>query len=135
MIYTKNLKDITINQLEGFFVGWPNPPSNKSFLDLLKGSHFAYVAIENSNVVGFVSVISDGVLSAYIPLLEVLPDYQGRGIGSTLLRKSLEDLKNLYMIDLSCDIEKVSYYKQFGFYESTNMMIRNYDNQNGVITL
>ena len=30
-------------------------------------------------VVGFVTAISDGVLSAYIPLLEVLPEYQGAG--------------------------------------------------------
>ena len=37
---------------------------------------------ENTNqVVGFVTAISDGVLSAYIPFLEVLPEYKSIGIG------------------------------------------------------
>ncbi len=30
-----------------------------------------------TSVVGFVNALSDGRLSAYIPLLEVLPDYRG----------------------------------------------------------
>ena len=65
-------------------------------------------------MVGFVTAISDGVLSAYVPLLEVLPDYQGRGIGSELICRMLARLNDLYMVDLVCDAELVPFYERLG---------------------
>lgn len=135
MKYEMNIEHITVDQLNGFFVGWPNPPSNERFLDLLKGSFMVALAIENNQVVGFVQAISDGVLSAYIPLLEVLPEYQGKGIGTKLMTLLLDCLKEFYMIDLACDPDKVAYYEKMGFCEGSSMMIRNYGYQSGVIIL
>ena len=63
------------------------------------------MTINRTSVVGFVTAVSDGVLSAYIPLLEVLPEYQDRGIGSELMRRILEQLDDLYMVDVLCDAE------------------------------
>ena len=60
------------------------------------------------------TAISDGVISAYIPLLEVLPDFQGRGIGKELTGRLLEELDGLYMVDLSCDEELVPFYEGLG---------------------
>ena len=90
MIYTTVIEDITSNQLNGFFVGWPNPPSPEVHLKLLEKSSHAVLAVddESANVVGFITAISDGVLSAYIPFLEVLPPFQGQGIGQQLLKKN-----------------------------------------------
>jgi hypothetical protein len=65
--YVTSLDDITSSQLNGFFVGWPNPPGNETFLKLLKGSYKIVIALENEKIIGFISAISDGVLSAYIP--------------------------------------------------------------------
>jgi ribosomal protein S18 acetylase RimI-like enzyme len=59
-------------------VGWPNPPSDEVFLKLLKDSYRVVLAFDNEKLIGFISAISDGVLSAYIPLLEVLPEYQSK---------------------------------------------------------
>ncbi len=86
---------------------------------------------ETNQVVGFVTAISDKVLSAYIPLLEVLPDYQFRGIGRTLMEKMLEQLAGLYMIDLTCDEMMQKMYAQLGFRPMTAMMIRDFQNQAG----
>lgn len=63
--------------LSGFFVGWPDPPSPERHLQILKNSRFVVIAVDDqaSRVVGFVNAVSDGILSAYIPLLEVLPDH------------------------------------------------------------
>jgi ribosomal protein S18 acetylase RimI-like enzyme len=36
--------------------------------------------------IGFETAISDGRLTAYIPLLEVLPTYRNRGVGSQLIK-------------------------------------------------
>jgi predicted N-acetyltransferase YhbS len=65
-------------------------------------------------VVGFITAISDGVLSAYIPLLEVLKPYQGQGIGGRLVQRMLDQLNGYYMIDLLCDPELESFYARFG---------------------
>jgi len=72
------------------------------------------VAKDGERVVGFVTAISDGVLSAYVPLLEVLPDHQGRGIGSELVRRLLDRLGDLYMIDVVCDENVVPFYERLG---------------------
>ena len=81
----------------------------------------------SDQVVGFVTAISDGVLSAYISLLEVLPEFQGRGIGSELMRRLLDQLKGLYMVDTLCDVDVQAYYARFGMQRATGMRIRRYD--------
>ena len=63
-------------------------------------------------MVGFITAISDGVLSAFIPLLEVLPA-PGPGIGSELVRRMLSELEDFYMVDLVCDPELEPFYRRF----------------------
>jgi len=55
----------------------------------------------DSPIGGCVTAITDGILSAYIPLLEVLPSHQGHGIGRALMRRVLTLLGEYYMVDLS----------------------------------
>jgi ribosomal protein S18 acetylase RimI-like enzyme len=112
--YRESVVGLTADSLRGFFVGWPQPPSAERLLELLRSSTYAVVAVDGERVVGFVTAISDGVLSAYVPLLEVLPDYQGRGIGSELARRVLAPLEGLYMVDLACDEELVPFYERLG---------------------
>ncbi len=116
-------------QLTGFFVDWLRQPTREAHLDILHGSAHLVVAIdkESDHVVGFVTAISDGVLSAYISLLEVLPEWQGRGIGSELMGRLLKQLKDLYMVDVLCDPDVQAYYARFGMQRSQGMCIRRYD--------
>ncbi len=127
---TNILKDLA---LDGFFVGWPNPPSNEAFIKLLEGSYKVVLAVDDQRLVGFITAISDGVLSSYIPFLEVLPQYQSKGIGKELVSRMKEQLGHLYMIDLLCDQALVSYYERLGMLPATGAMIRNYKNQCGAI--
>lgn len=126
--------NITADNLHGFFAGWRNPPAEETHLKLLADSDYIVLAIdsETGNAVGFITAISDGVLSAYIPFLEVLPDYQRQGIGSELVRQMLEKLDGLYMVDLLCESELQTFYARFGMEEATGMTIRNYRRQSGV---
>ena len=66
-------------------------------------------------VVGFVNAVGDGVLAAYVPCLEVLPAWQGQGIGSELVRRILDALESRYMVDLVCDEDVVPFYERLGF--------------------
>jgi ribosomal protein S18 acetylase RimI-like enzyme len=112
--YVEDAGGVRPEDVEGFFVGWPRRPSPERHLELLRGSDHLVLALDGARVVGFVTAISDGVLSAYIPLLEVLPEYQGRGIGSELMRRVLVQLEHLYMVDLCCDADLEPFYRRFG---------------------
>lgn len=131
--YTDSTDGITEEQLAGFFEGWPDPPSTATHLKILKGSRTIVLALDEktSSVVGFVTVVSDGVLAAYIPLLEVLPEYRGKGIGSELVRRAMEELGGLYMVDLVCDPRMEQFYSRFGMKPAHAMAIRRYERQSG----
>lgn len=133
IVYSDSLEKIRLENLQGFFVGWPSPPTPETLYKLLEGSDEFILAVddENNKVVGFITAITDNVLSAYIPLVEVLPDYQKHGIGKELMEKMLEKLQDFYMIDTSCDENLKSFYSQFGMQEAVAMIKRNYDKQSG----
>lgn len=126
--YSSSLEKIGVEQLVGFFDGWPNPPTPEMLLRLLRGSSEVILAFdrETAAVVGFITAISDGVLSAYIPLLEVRPQWRGQGIGQELTRRMLARLKGLYMIDLVCDPELQPFYARLGMRPANAMVVRNY---------
>lgn len=134
IIYQNTMTAISSGQLRGFFVGWPNPPSPETHLRILQGSTIFELALDeqSSMVVGFVTAISDGVSCAYIPLLEVLPAYQGQGIGTKLMMKMLTRLREHYMIDLLCDPALQSFYATVGMQPAVGMCLRNYEHQAGI---
>lgn len=131
--YKHSINGITENALQGFFIGWPNPPTPRTLLSILTNAYRVVVAVDstNGNVVGFTYAISDGILAAYIPLLEVLPAYQGKGIGKELVRQLTESLGELYMIDVVCDEDIVPFYASLDFHRAVGMMKRNYHRQQG----
>ena len=126
--YVDSIEGVTADQLHGFFVGWPNPPAPKTHLRLLDNSDEIVLAVdeETGSIVGFITAISDSVLSAFIPFLEVLPGYRGWGIGAELTRRMLEKLSGLYGVNLACDPDSQPFYARFDMKPSTGMMLRDY---------
>lgn len=131
--YIDNVNDLNPDMLTGFFSGWKNYPSSEKHLTLLQNSEYIILALddEKNKVAGFINAISDGVLSAYIPLIEVLPEYQRCGIGSELVKRMMEKLKDYYMIDIVCDEDLQKFYEKSGLQKYTAMIKRNYDKQSG----
>ncbi len=131
--YLDTAEHLPPEQLRGFFVGWANPPSTETHLRILTSSaHVALAKDDQANrIVGFATAISDGTLAAAIPLLEVLPAYQGRGIGTELLRRILDATAGLYMTDLTCDPDSVGFYQRFGLDRAAAMIRRSYHAQSG----
>jgi len=115
VVYTTDVAGLSPADLEGFFVDWPSRPTPEKHVEILRGSDHVVLARDGDagRVLGFVTAISDGVLSAFIPLLEVLPERQGQGIGSELTRRMLAELEDFYMVDLVCDPELQPFYERF----------------------
>lgn len=131
--FQRDLEGVTPARLRGFFGGWPNPPTPETHLRILRGSTAVVLAVdgEADRVVGFVTAISDGVLSAYLPLLEVLPAYRRRGIGGELVRRVLVALGDLYMVDVICDAGVLPFYRAIGLRPATGASLRRYALQSG----
>lgn len=129
--YTEKIEDLGPENLTGFFVGWPNPPSPETHLAILRGSYRVVLAKDGERVIGFVNAISDGVLAAFVPLLEVLPEYQGQGIGSELMSRMEKELSDLYSLDLVCDTDVQPFYERLEWLKSAGMSRRNYARQSG----
>ena len=137
MIDWRNSPDgIGPDQLTGFFVGWPNPPDPETHLRILRHSDAVVLAVDEATgqVAGFITAITDHVITAYIPHLEVLPDYQGQGIGRELVVRMVARLHDLYAIDLVCDPDVEPFYEKLGFQRVGGMCVRNYDRQAGAPT-
>ena len=129
--YTNSVENIQHNQLQGFFVDWPTHPSPERHVEILHASHGVELAIdtETNQVVGFITVISDGILAGYIPLLEVLPEYQGKGVGKELVNRITARYENLYMLDVCCDDSVIPIYADNRFLQVAGMVKRNYERQ------
>ena len=83
--YQNNLTGVTAEQLSHFCVGWRYPISGEEMYAILNRSYCFVLAKDENNVVGFVNALSDGIKFAFIPMLEVLPEYKNLGIGTKLL--------------------------------------------------
>lgn len=127
--YVDALDGLTPDSLTGFFQGWPFHPSPEMHLRILQNSARVWLAMDDSRCVGFVNALTDGVFCAFLPLLEVLPEYRGRGIGSELVRRMAESFNSMYAVDLICDQHLTPFYQRLGFSTGTAMLRRNYANQ------
>jgi len=126
IVYTTQLRTMTPDHLIGFFVGWRHPRSPQDLLRILRSSDRIVLAIDDGtgHVIGFVNALTDGVQSAFIPLLEVLPEYQGHGIGKELVSRMIALLDDVPCIDLACDPEVQPFYERCGMVRSVGMSLR-----------
>lgn len=127
--YSTNAEDIVDLEVSGFFEGWASKPSEDMLRKSVRNADYTVLAIddERKRLAGYITALSDGVLSAYIPFLEVEKTYQKQGIGHELVRKMSERLGHLYMVDLVCDTELAGFYERSGFKPYHAMIRRDYD--------
>jgi N-acetylglutamate synthase-like GNAT family acetyltransferase len=103
-------------------VGWREISAKRAQTGL-GNTAFQIVAEDDNIPVGMARVISDGGYIMYIADVVVHPEYQGYGIGKTMLNKimeyihgSMEDGETVFVCLMAAK-GRESFYKQFGFKE------------------
>lgn len=81
----------------------------------MRGYQTVFSARDGNRLVGMVCAMDDGVMTAYVHYLLVSPDYQGRGIGTHLLRLLKEKYRDYQRIAIIAYCEKIPFYEKQGF--------------------
>ena len=87
----------------------------------LKNSVLDIVAYDQEKAVGMGRIVGDGAIYCYVQDVVIHPNYQGKGIGSTILNKLIEKVaQNLedgerMSLGLVAAQGKESFYRKFGF--------------------
>lgn len=97
-------------------VGWDRMEGK--YESILKRVYTHYSVRSNGDLIGFMSVLSDGVGDAFLLDLMVRPNCQKRGIGTLLVRRAILDLKaeGIRAIQVTFNPELELFYKRFGFH-------------------
>ena len=103
-------------------VEWAELESNQA-LEGINNSAYLISAVVNNKTVGVTRVVSDGGYIALIVDVIVSPDFQGNGIGKTMMRKAMDYIKStvsngrIVLVNIMSAKGKESFYSQFGFEE------------------
>jgi glucosamine-phosphate N-acetyltransferase len=93
-------------------------------------SSYIYVAVYDDKIIGATTLlveqkfIHDGGKLGHIEDVVTHKDFQGKGIGSGVMKKAIEKAKELgcYKIILDCSEKNVPFYERFGFVKDENCM-------------
>jgi ribosomal protein S18 acetylase RimI-like enzyme len=81
----------------------------------LLASHSLASAWDGARLVGLGNTLSDGHLVVYYSHLLVLPEYQGRGIGTHLMQMLMARYQGFHQHILVADGEAINFYRKCGF--------------------
>jgi len=96
-------------------VGWD--ARVEKYKKKIGNSYFCVACFDSDALIGYADVVSDGVDDAYIRDVIVHPDYQHRGIGSTLLSMITTRLRTdgIKMVHVIFDPSLEEFYKNAHF--------------------
>ena len=101
-------------------VGW-HRVEGKQALAGIQNSAYVISAIHENKTVGMARVIGDGGYIVVIVDVIVLPEYQGKGIGKSMMQKVMDYIKSSLhegqwvFVNLMSAKEREPFYSQFGF--------------------
>ncbi len=101
-------------------VGWAELEGKQAQIGI-NNSAFLVAAIVDDETVGVTRVVSDGGYISIIVDVIVLPSFQGKGIGKTMMQKAMDYIKSsmsegqFVFVNLMAAKGKESFYSRFGF--------------------
>ena len=100
--------------------GWPKMHPEQ-IRNGLKNSAYTIAAYDGETGIGMARLVSDGGYVVFVADVIVLPEYQRKGIGKTMMGKIMEYLRGMLkdgyciQIDLMAAMGKERFYEEFGF--------------------
>jgi ribosomal protein S18 acetylase RimI-like enzyme len=101
-------------------VGWI-PPSDEQTAKALENSLRTFSVFSDAKLVGMGRLLGDLAMSYYVKDVAILPDYQGQGIGKTLMVHMINHIKTTLPQGWRVSLELISskgkegFYRKFGF--------------------
>ncbi len=113
----KNTKDLPTDQVLALYqsLDWSSAQKPVLLVQALSNSHSVVTAWDGDTLVGLGNAISDGYLVVYFSHLAVLPAYQGRGIGTKIVRRMQEQYTGFHQQTVVADGKAIEFYEKLGF--------------------
>lgn len=113
----QEIREIPIEQILALYQAnhWSSANKPQALHNALMNSHSLVSAWDEDKLVGLGNAITDGFLVVYYPHLLVLPDYQGRGIGQSLMKMLMQKYQDFHQQILVADAQAVQFYQRCGF--------------------
>ena len=117
MITYKAIKDFDPGQLQALFlsVEWSSGHFPEKLAAAMQHYGSVFSAWDGDKLVGLISAMDDGGMTAYIHYLLVDPQYQKMGIGKQLLRMMKEQYADYLRILLVAMDAEIGFYQHCGF--------------------
>lgn len=106
-------------------VGWGKRKEN-IIEEALKNTIYSLCVYDEEKLIGYGRIIGDKTIFLYIQDIMVIPEYQGKKIGTEIMNKLLEKINEYKKINpgirtyLGASKGKESFYEKFGFVSRPN---------------
>jgi acetyltransferase len=105
--------------------GW-GTRKNNIIEEALKNTLYSLCAYNGNNLIGYGRIIGDKTIFLYIQDIMVIPEYQGKKIGTGIMNKLIEKINEYKKVNpeirtyLGASKGKESFYEKFGFISRPN---------------